>query len=143
MSNIRDTPFLQLDLQAPVGMRVKIGWEVFHLDSCGEGATNSKVMVFDGAVNTQNDMVKFCGKTMPPDFVSATRDLHIVLNQFKQDHGKGVKIMCGFQATNEPASNIRARRPTAGSSINTRPTVPTTRRPFTRRNLNIPVCLSR
>ena len=45
-------------LQAPEGMRVKIRWPVFHLDSCGEGKTNSKVMVFDGKVSTHVDMVK-------------------------------------------------------------------------------------
>lgn len=118
-------------LQAPAGMRVKIGWEAFHLDSCGELATNSKVMVFDGEVSTQNDMVKFCGKQMPPDFVSATRDLHIVLKQTKQDHGKGVKLMCGFQATNEPASNIRARP----ALTQNRPISRTTRAPFTRKNI--------
>jgi len=119
-------------LQAPPGMRVKIGWEVFHLDSCGEGNTNSKVMVFDGKVEKHTEMVKFCGKQLPPKFVSTSRDLHIVLKQLVQDHGKGVKIMCGFQATTEPASNIRAR---PALSPATRPMARPTRTPFTRKNI--------
>jgi len=117
-------------LQAPEGMRVKIRWPVFHLDSCGEGKTNSKVMVFDGKVSTHVDMVKFCGKKLPPKFVSSTRDLHISLKQFKQDHGKGVKMMVGFIATDEPSTNIRARP--ARPVINLKSAGPVTAAPATR-----------
>jgi len=119
-------------LQAPEGMRVKIRWPVFHLDSCGsknmlnrEGDQSSRVIVFDGKVETAIDEEIFCGQKSPPPFISTSRDLHIKLQQSLQDHGKGVKIMCGFTATKEPSSNIRAR-PTTGSLV---PKIPSRMRP--------------
>ena len=35
------------------------------------------------------DRVEFCGYKPPPDFVSSTRNLHIMLKQELQPHGKG------------------------------------------------------
>jgi len=99
-------------LQAPEGMRIKITWPVFHLDTChgsgGNKLLGNAVTIVDGkADDTTNDFVQFCGHKAPPDFVSSTRDLHIMLKQKKQEHGKGVKIMCGFEATNLPATNVQ------------------------------------
>lgn len=99
-------------LQAPEGMRIKISWPVFHLDTChgsgGNKLLGNAVTIVDGkADDTSNDFVQFCGHKGPPDFVSSTRDLHILLKQKKQEHGKGVKIMCGFEATNLPATNVQ------------------------------------
>jgi cbb3-type cytochrome oxidase subunit 3 len=109
-------------LQAPAGMRVKIQWPVFHLTSCN---LKSNVKVYDGTVSKTTEFARYCfpdNKRKPPIFVSSTRNLQVTLHQDVQAHGKGVKIMCGFQATNEPSSNIHARKP-----------VITTRRPITRR----------
>ncbi|CAG5086182.1 Oidioi.mRNA.OKI2018_I69.PAR.g11132.t1.cds [Oikopleura dioica] len=112
-------------LQAPEGMRVKIRWPVFHLDSCGSknmlnmpGDQSSRVIVFDGKAETAFDEEIFCGKNTPPPFISTSRDLHIRLMQPLQEHGKGVKIMCGFTATKMPSSNIRAR-PNSGEMAKT------------------------
>jgi len=97
-------------LQAPDGYRIKITWPVFHLDSCkapgiGQGST---VTVVDGESTEEiADRVEFCGYKPPPDFVSSTRNLHIMLKQELQPHGKGAKIMCGFEATKLPPSNVR------------------------------------
>jgi len=97
-------------LQAPDGYRIKITWPVFHLDSCkapgiGQGST---VTVVDGeSTDDEADRVEFCGYKPPPDFVSSTRNLHIMLKQELQPHGKGVKIMCGFEATKLPPSNVK------------------------------------
>jgi hypothetical protein len=85
----------------------------------------TRVIVFDGKVETAFDEEIFCGQKSPPPFISTSRDLHIKLKQSLQDHGKGVKIMCGFTATKEPSSNIRAR-PTTGSLV---PKIPSRIRP--------------
>ena len=84
-------------LQAPEGMRIKITWPVFHLDTChgsgGNKLLGNAVTIVDGkADDTTNDFVQFCGHKAPPDFVSSTRDLHIMLKQKKQEHGKGMVI---------------------------------------------------
>ena len=93
-------------LQAPEGMRIKITWPVFHLDTChgsgGNKLLGNAVTIVDGkADDTTNDFVQFCGHKAPPDFVSSTRDLHIMLKQKKQEHGKGMVKLSWLNIYNE------------------------------------------
>ena len=47
--------------------------------------------VADGESTDEDaDRVEFCGYKSPPDFVSSTRNLHIMLKQELQPHGKGM-----------------------------------------------------
>lgn len=131
-------------LQAPDGYRIKITWPVFHLDNC-KGPTvegqGSRVTVVDGASDAPDDeadRVDFCGYKNPPDFVSSTKDLHIMLKQELQPHGKGAKIMCGFEATKLPPSNVKRNhrlqstqviRPDAMVGLDEEPLIPIRRGP--------------
>ena len=60
----------------------------FKAPGIGQGST---VTVVDGeSTDGDADRVEFCGYKSPPDFVSSGRNLHIMLKQELQPHGKGI-----------------------------------------------------
>lgn len=63
----------------------------FQAPGIGQGST---VTVVDGeSTDDEADRVEFCGYKPPPDFVSSTRNLHIMLKQELQPHGKGTSLL--------------------------------------------------